>query len=299
MWKQALRAWALASLPSLGLAAPPLATATIVDGDFVVIREATAYGLAEGVRLQKEDIVQSSAAGRFARIEFTDGVIVDLAADTRVMLAPKAGADRGKMPPRLYLLRGAVKVAMPGNLPGDDIVLASANLDLAAVTKGVVASVTPQDTSVFAESGTVTLAERRDFKPQPSQSLRAGQFYMRTRDGKAPVSARPSATYIQSLPKAFLDTLPSRVDVFKGRDVPPRPAPASIAYTDVQPWIDAEPALRAQFVPRWRTLAKAPEFRAGLVAGMAAHPEWDRLLFPEKYRPRPRPSGTQPIGAHR
>ena len=56
--------------------------------------------------------------------------------------------------------------------------------------------------------------------------------------------------------------------------------------------IDAEPALRPQFVPRWRTLAKAPEFRAGLVAGIAAHPEWDRLLFPEKYRPKPPPGDT-------
>ena len=294
MWKQALWAWAFASLPSLGLAAPPLATATIVDGDFVLIREATVYGLAEGARLQKEDIVQSNAAGRLMRMEFTDGVIVDLAPNTQVMLSPKAGADRGKLPPRIYLLRGAVKVNVPGNAPAAGTVLASPHLDLPAVTKGVVISVTPQDTSAFAESGAVALVERRDFKPQPSQSLRSGQFYVRSGDGKGQITARPSGVFIQSLPQAFLDTLPSRLELFKGRDVTLKASVSSLAYADVRGWIDAEPALRPQFVPRWRMLAKSPEFRAGLVAGMEAHPEWDRLLFPEKYRAKAPPGDTTP-----
>ncbi len=292
MWKQALWGWAFASLPSLGLAAPSLATATIVEGDFVLIRDATLYGLAEGARLQKDDIVQSNAAGRFMRFEFADGVIVDLAPNTRVMLSPKAGTDRGKIPPRLYLLQGTVKLSVPANVPASGTVLASANLDLPAVAKGVVVSAMPGETAAFAESGSIALVERRDFKPQPSQSLRSGQFYARTGDGKAQIVARPSSPFIQSLPKAFLDTLPPRLELFKGRDVLLKPSASSIAYADVQPWIDAEPALRPQFMARWRVLTKSPEFRAGLVAGMQAHPEWDRLLFPERYRPKAQPGGT-------
>lgn len=294
MWKQALRACAVASLPSLALAAPPLATATIVEGETVLIREAAAYGLAEGVRLQKGDIIQSTAKGRFVRVEFADGVVVDLAGGTQLMLSPKAGPDRGKAPPRLYLLNGIVKVGVPANLPATDTLLASPNADLSAVSKGVVVSVTRQDASVFAESGAVTVVERREFKPQPPQTLRSGQFYLRTGEAKAQVAPRPSGAFIQSLPKAFLDTLPSRLDLLKSRDVAPKPAAAGLSYTDVQPWIDAEPTLRPQFVTRWRTLAKAPDFRAGLVAGIAAHPEWDRLLFPEKYRPTPR-HGDAPL----
>ncbi|MFG5408014.1 hypothetical protein ABXN37_07630 [Piscinibacter sakaiensis] len=38
---------------------------------------------------------------------------------------------------------------------------------------------------------------------------------------------------------------------------------------------------------RWRPLARPGAFRDALVANMAAHPEWDRVLFPEKYLPRP------------
>ena len=289
MWKQALWGWAFASLPSLGLAAPSLATATIVEGDFVLIREATLYVLGEGVRLQKDDIVQSNAAGRFMRFEFADGVTVDLAPNTRIMLSPKAGNDRGKIPPRLYLLQGVVKVTVPANAPASGTVLASANLDLPAVAKGVVVSATASETAAFAESGSIALVERRDFKPQPSQSLRSGQFYARKGDGKAQIAARPSGPFIQSLPKAFLDTLPSRLELFKGRDVSLKASASNIAYADVQPWIDAEPALRPQFMTRWRGLTKSPEFRAGLVAGMQAHPEWERLLFPEKFRLKARP----------
>ena len=54
-------------------------------------------------------------------------------------------------------------------------------------------------------------------------------------------------------------------------------------------WLSAEPALRSHFAMRWRALARQPDFRAGLVANMRSHPEWDRIVFPEKYLPK-RPS---------
>jgi hypothetical protein len=58
----------------------------------------------------------------------------------------------------------------------------------------------------------------------------------------------------------------------------------------VQAWIDAEPALRGGFVTRWRTLARQGEFRKGLEQGLAAHPEWDRVLHPERYLPASSPA---------
>lgn len=288
MWKQAVRAWGLAALPGMVMAAPPLATATIVDGDAALVRDAGAFGLAEGVRLQKDDIVQTSPRARFVRLEFTNGLIVDLAPETRLMVAPKAG----KATPQLYLLAGSVKLAVPANFPADDTVLQAPALQLSAVAKGVVLSTAPQQVALFTESGAATVVERQDFKPQGTVSLRAGQFYVRAGDAKAQVTGRPTGAFIQALPKAFLDTLPSRIELFKARDVPPRPT-GEPAYADVQPWIDAEPALRPQFVTRWRSLAKRPDFRNALVADMAAHPEWDRTLFPEKYRPKPPASAAR------
>ena len=288
MWKQALRALAFAALPGVVMAASPVATATIVDGDAALIRDTTAFGLAEGVRLQKDDIVQTGAKGRYVRLEFANGIVADLAPDTRLMLSPKTG----KTTPQLYLLSGAVKLTVPASFPAGDTVLAAPSLELSAVAKGVVLFTSGEQTSLFTESGAATVVERQDFKPQQPLTLKAGQFYARTGHAKAQVTARPTGAFIQSLPKAVLDTLPARLDLFKGRDTAPKPA-GELAYADVQPWIDAEPVLRPLFVTRWRNLAKRPDFRAGLVAGIAAHPEWDRTLFPEKYRPKPPASAVR------
>ena len=41
---------------------------------------------------------------------------------------------------------------------------------------------------------------------------------------------------------------------------------------------------------RLRARAQDPEFRKALIANMRFHPEWDRILFPEKYLPKPVPS---------
>jgi hypothetical protein len=55
---------------------------------------------------------------------------------------------------------------------------------------------------------------------------------------------------------------------------------------------------------RWRRNARDPAFRAALVANLASHPEWDPILFPEKYKPkdpppRPDPSARAASGATR
>ena len=44
---------------------------------------------------------------------------------------------------------------------------------------------------------------------------------------------------------------------------------------------------------RWKAQARNPEFRKGLVVQIAAHPEWDRTLFPEKYLPKPASSAAR------
>ena len=99
------------------------------------------------------------------------------------------------------------------------------------------------------------------------------------------LAPRPAADFIQRVPRPFIDTLPTRAALFAARDVPVKRL-AAITYADVQAWIDAEPALRPLFVTRWKALAQTPEFRKGLAANMRAHPEWDCILYPEKYLPK-------------
>ena len=99
VWKAALWLCWLACTP-LAWAATPLATVTIADGEAVLIRGAMRYQLAEGVRLAKDDIVETSAKGRLLRIEFSDGLILDLGPESRAILAPKLAGDRARLAPR-------------------------------------------------------------------------------------------------------------------------------------------------------------------------------------------------------
>lgn len=279
--------------PLLAQAAPAadaLATLTIVDGEAVLVREASRLAPAEGVRLLREDIVETGPQGRLVRIEFHDGLIADLGPATRVQVAPRlAGRPAG----RFYLLQGWIKVAVPASFAGP--VFNSAVFDATRIAQRLVVSVQPTEAHVFAEAGEASLAEWRDGRPAGDVLLKPEQFLSRIGEARAAVTSRPAQAFIQRVPKDFLDVLPARLDRFRGRDVEPRRL-SGIAYDDVAAWIDAEAALRAGFVTRWKGEARNVDFRRGLIGGLRAHPEWDRTLFPEKYLPRPRPpSPPQPV----
>jgi hypothetical protein len=203
-----------------------------------------------------------------------------------VQLQPRLAGDAVRKGVRVYLLRGAVKVSAPGKgAAGASPLLASPLVDLPTTKRSAVIVLDTTQAGVFAESGEATLAERRAGKPLGAH-LKEGEFFATTANGAGEVSASPRPDFIQRLPKAFLDTLPARAALFRDKEVASAPASA-LVYADVQPWIDAEPALRGGFVTRWRTLARQGEFRKGLEQGLAAHPEWDRELHPERYLPKP------------
>jgi hypothetical protein len=37
---------------------------------------------------------------------------------------------------------------------------------------------------------------------------------------------------------------------------------------------------------RWKTKVKEPSFRQALIDNMRLHPEWDPIVFPQKYQPK-------------
>ncbi|MDB6002525.1 MAG: hypothetical protein JWP52_4224, partial [Rhizobacter sp.] len=67
-----------AALPAAAATAVPAATVaivTILDGDASLVRVAAKSPLAEGVRLQATDIVDSSDKARLVRLEFGNGTV--------------------------------------------------------------------------------------------------------------------------------------------------------------------------------------------------------------------------------
>jgi len=286
-WKRLLAALLLAlplAVPALP-AAGPIATVTIADGEATLLRATTKLALAEGVRLGAGDMVETAAATRLLRVEFDDGLLLDLGPATRLQLMPRLSGEGARRAARLYLLQGWAKLTAPKVL-GDALALTSPALDLRGLGRNAVLAVEGGDVFVFAEAGDLTLLERSGGRAGAAVPLKGGEFYERHGDAKAATGPRPTPAFLKRVPKAFVDSLPARAAQFAGKDVAPK-ALGAILYADAQPWIDAEPALRGGFVPRWRALARQSEFRRQLQDTMAAHPEWDPVLNPEKYLPKP------------
>jgi hypothetical protein len=300
------RAWglflgALAGAAGLGLPAAGLAQAqasarppilSILDGKAQLLRGAQRLELAQGVRLARQDIIETGAEGRLVRIEFSDGLAISLGPGSRLLLEPAFVGERGRAA-RLYLLQGWIKLNLPtppaGAKPatGGPALLATPAFDLLGATGSVVALLAEGKAQVFVEAGSLSLQERDVGKPVGSpQALRSGEFFSRVGSGKSGLTPRPAPDFVQSLPRSFLDTLPSRAELFKDREVAPKVL-TEFGYADVRDWLTAEPSLRRASMPRWRPLTRNAAFRDALVANMAAHPEWDRVLFPEKYLPKP------------
>lgn len=286
MWLRAVWACALWVVPAWALGAPTPATVTILDGNAIVIREASKFTVSEGAQLVKDDIIETGSTGRLVRLEFADGVILDLGPESSVLLWPKFGGERGRLPLKAYLRQGWIKVTMPkGGIAADAGAVASPAIDLAGVTRRVVVSGQAGEAFVFAESGEATLMDRRNPKARILLSLKPDDFMSLIGSEPPLLASRPVAAFMQRIPRPFLDTIPSRAQRFKGGEDTLSPA-GNIVYSDVQSWIDAEPSLRSQFVTRWKSQAQLPEFRKRLVAGLRLHPEWDRTLYPEKYLPK-------------
>ncbi len=286
-------------LVGLAMAATPAAAAdaelgiaTILDGKAQLLRDDDRLQFVEGTRLLSQDIVETAPDCRLLQIEFGDGLIVDLGPSTRLLIDPQFYGERGRFA-RVYLLSGWIKVKGPpvakrSEKPPAEAapipLLASPAIDLLTASGSVVAMVNDSAVSMFVESGQAAVAERLNAKPLGATvPLSSGQFLQRAGQPKSVVSPRPSPAFIAQLPRSFLDTLPERAAMFKGRNPAPK-VTGPITYADARDWLSVEWTLRRPAMKRWRSLTRDAEFRKALVDNMPAHPEWDRALFPEKYR---------------
>lgn len=289
----ALVAAVQASYASQALPVPVLVS--ILDGEATLLRESGRFAVAQGVRLGSGDLVETDAKARLLRLEFADGSLIDLGPATRVLVAPRLGARATAAAPHLYVLKGWFKLTTPAAAAGTAgpaaAPLVFTPTQALTLTSGqqVVASEAAAF-RLFCEAGAVTL-QPRIAKTVTPVKLKTSEFFVQLGADKPVVTPRPTPAFVQSVPRSFLDPLPVRAALFKGREVAPKRL-ADLGYDEVADWLGAEPLLRSYFVGQWRALARRPDFRAGLAARMRAHPEWDRIVFPEKYLPKPKPAAA-------
>lgn len=278
---------------SAGAADAP-GTITILEGEAQIFRGTSRYVAAEGVRLAFGDIVETGD-NTFIQIELGDQSTVQLGGISRLMI--NGGPGRAKPERWIYFMNGWGKVSgMKRDPKADAPYEIRAPLFELAPGPGVsVFQATPSDVRLFVERGEVRLSERQRTGAPAALTLKQGDTYTRKASGRGTVVQDPSPEFLAKVPKNFRDTLPSRMDRFRDRDVKPKEAP-DFGYADVELWLKAEPSIRRPFVQRWKAKAfKDPAFKAGIVANMSSHMEWDPVLFPEKYLPKEPPSAPPSV----
>jgi hypothetical protein len=263
-------AFVLLACPLAAAAAEPAATLTLLEGPAGLVRGVARYALAEGVRMQSGDIIEVGAKG-LAEIEFPDGAAIALGEGTRLLAVsmPRGKTAAGDY----YLMQGALKVS--GVSKAARLRVTTPAFTLQPVEGVTVMIVRGGEGSLFIESGGARL--------DTAVNLKTGDFYTRKAGQKGAVAPRPSPAFIDAMPKAFFDPLPSRMARYKDREVQPRRID-EVSYADVEAWLKAPPAIRRPLVARFEPRADDPKFRAGLEANLRFHPEWDPILFPEKYQ---------------
>lgn len=266
---------------SVGHAADSAALLTIVEGPASVTEGVRSLTAVPGLKLGAATLIDTAPSTNLLRVEFADGTTLDLGPDTRVMLMPPGLAGSGPKAPAFYLLQGWAKhssAARTGGATGAGQL--APQLELLQVAGVTVGRVTDDEAWLFVESGKAQLLERK-LKGAATLGLKSGELYVRSGSDKGTVAPRPSAAFLQGLPRSFRDTLPPLAGQFKGKSVEPKPGPAP-TYAALKPWLSAEPAIRREFPKRFAALAKEGTFREALVKNLASHPEWEPVLFPPK-----------------
>ena len=282
-------AWAVLACPLAALAAergaPPVLT--LLEGGATMVRGVARHTLAEGVHLKSGDILDVGDKA-IAEMEFADQAALTLGPQTRILamqLAEGAPA-RGEF----YLPEGVVKVGRVA--AGARLRILTPYATVQPAERAAVVRVSNAGLQVFAEGGPVTITARTR-RAEPLR-LRTGEFFSGKTVQRGALRPRPTPEFIAALPRLFLDPLPSRLARVKGRPTLPREL-GTVDYDAVEIWLKGPYTVRRPMPARFRALAENPKFRDALIANLRSHPEWDRILFPEKYEPKEpaRPEGTR------
>jgi hypothetical protein len=270
----------------LALPRPPagqeIGSVTLLEGSLRVIRGTTTFQGAEGMSIRQGDMIESSAKG-FIQFEFGSGAIIALGPSSRVyILQVPVGEMKGDQTAALDLvmLDGWFK----GEFPSGKRSYRYRSPLLAATTTGgtVVVRSNLSDCSVFVESGTISIAEvNRSGNTGHSTPAEVGQFFSRRKGAAVESLARPSVAFVDAMPRAFRDTLPSRLGRYSGKPVEPRGG-HPVAYGDVGHWLSMPFAWRDGLAERFAPRLGAADFRKGIEVHLKEFPEWEPLLHPKK-----------------
>jgi len=215
-----------------------------------------------------------------AQIEFDDGAILNLSRGSRALLLAAQGATGD---PGVALQSGWVKFTRAKAAKGKPYRYVAPLARVSTTGATGVLRIGGTSCELFIESGAARLVElSKAGTPGTGRDLKGGEFIARREGLPLAGAPRPSADFVKAMPVHFRDNLPAVLPRVRNRSVEPR-REHEATYSEVEVWLKASLPIRKGFVDRFQSRTKDPQFRSKLVENVAAHPEWDPILFPEKY----------------
>jgi hypothetical protein len=269
-----------------------IGSVTLLEGSLRLVRGTGVSHGAEGMRLQQGDILESSDKG-FVQLEFAGGTVVALGPSTRFYIFKHAagrsnGKTEGAPASDFVLLSGWLKAESSGG--GGSYRYETVALAATSASGTVVIHSHEGECDMFVESGSAAVAEvSPDGSSHQPTVAKAGQFFSRRAGKNLTTLDRPNPAFLDVMPAAFRDTLPSRLAHFADKSVEPN-LDHPVAYGELQPWLTMPSAWRRGLVDRFASRLKDPEFRRQVEAHLAGHPEWDPILHPKKDSPETPPA---------
>ena len=272
--------WSLAV--SLAFAASPAGAAdagivTIADGSARVLRGTVWYKLVAGAPFQEGDVIEAGDRTT-VQVELASGGTLNLVGPGSLYGAvlPQAG---GKEPIEFGLDRGWLKFAAA--TPGAGARLRTPSAVVFVNEAIIVAHQESRLFELFVETGSARLSEAgRTGRDGPPHDAKAGEYW--SRDGDKPFTSerRAPVRFVASMPRHLIDKLATLAAKFKGNK-PPLAVDREITLAEADSWL-AGPYRRA-FARRLGGRLADPTFRKAVEANIAAYPDFDRVLHPEKY----------------
>ena len=231
--------------------------ATIVEGSPTLLRGASWYQLAEGVRIQEGDVIDTPAAGT-VQVELPDGGSLGIQGPASIYAVTLPGRE-GKLAgaAEFYLPKGWLKLSVRNAKNGVRI---RTQLTTVTVLDGVAVIRAGDSADVFIESGSARLTEPGRKPTEATPVAKAGEFWSRGGAGKLLASSpRAPPTFISAMPQHFMVTMPERMAKFQSRRVEPSLL-REATFADAEPWL-ATP-YRSAFVSRFQArLKEDPAFQ--------------------------------------
>ncbi len=246
---------------------------TLVEGSARLLRGATWYKLAAGVRVEDGDIVD---AGERAQVQ------VEGAAGTFNLVGPGTlyFAPPGKAGPTVVFPSGWMKLAI--NAPG--LRLDMPAFDVAATDATLVVHAQPAAAELFVEAGSAKLVEDAPRGGDgATRDAKRGEYWSKPANAAFATVPRAPKPFVDAMPRHFVDPLPALAAKLKGKPAPV--ADRDITYAEAEPWLAGRD--RALFEKRFSGRLRDPAFRKAVEPHVARYPSWDRILHPEKYAPPP------------